>query len=122
LISEDVDGVIGTATQDTVITLNGTPLEISNFIFLNASKDGGDVRVSSSGDLEENTAVSPIGGGSNISNALASDIFFDAMNGDFRLLSGSDPIDSGRDLSSTFSDDVGSNTRDANFDRGAFEF
>ena len=58
LISEDVDGVIGTATQDTVITLNGTPLEISNFSFLNASKDGGDVRVSASGDLEENAAVS----------------------------------------------------------------
>lgn len=48
--------------------------------------------------------------------------FTDAANNDYSLASGSQLIDQGTDLSSTFTVDIAGTTRDATFDIGAFEY
>jgi hypothetical protein len=66
--------------------------------------------------------ATPSSSSGNIANSSASSLFVDAPNGDFRLLPGAAAIDSGRDLSSSYTIDITSSSRDANFDIGAHEY
>ena len=72
--------------------------------------------------LSADATAGDFGGSGNVLSETDTDVFTDPSSADYTLKAGSAALDTGKDLSGSFTADILDVTRDASFDIGAFEY